>query len=206
VERWQKLEIASKVIAAVFVPLAIGWAGNQISLANKQKDSETKFVELATAVLNNAPSASQPEDSKSLRKWAVEVINKYSGVPMSAETKDALVRTTALPLPAPAGTPRATQDEPDSQGTWGVVFGGDRTLAEARHETTVTAPAMGIGEGAVFRRQGSFRSVKVFVNRAEAEDALGKAKAQRSSSYIVNMGKWCPSSTERDGYYECSVP
>ena len=201
---WQKLEIASKVIAAIFVPIAIGWAGNKISLANQQRDSETKFVELATAVLNKEPLASQPTDSKNLRKWAVDVINKFSGVPMSAETAEALVRTTALPNVN--AKPTAVQEDQELQSTWGVVFGGDRTLAEAKHETTVTAKVMGIGEGIVFRRQGSFRSVKVLVNRAEAEEALGKAKAQRASSYIVNMGKWCPSSVARNGYYECTVP
>lgn len=203
-DRWQKLEIAIKAIAAIAVPLAIAWAGNEISVANKQKDSETKFVELATAVLNKEPSANQSADSKNLRKWAVDVINKFSGVPMSAETAEALVRTTALPTVT--ARPAAVQEEQDSQATWGVVFGGDRTLEDAKHETTVTAKAMGIGEGVVFRRQGSFRSVKVFVNRAEAEDALGKAKAQRASSYIVNMGKWCPSSVDRGGYYECTIP
>lgn len=52
---WQKLEVVSKIAAAILVPLAIGWAGNQISLANKQRDSETKFVELAAAVLNKEP-------------------------------------------------------------------------------------------------------------------------------------------------------
>lgn len=201
---WQKLEVVSKIAAAILVPLAIGWAGNQISLANKQRDSETKFVELAAAVLNKEPPGNQSADSKDLRRWAVDVINKFSGVPMSAKTAEALVQTTALP--APADTQQHAQADSGADGTWGVVFGGDKTLLEAKHETTVTAKSMGIGEGEIFRRQGSFRSVRVFVNRAEAEDALGKAKAQRSSSYIVNMAKWCPTSVERAGYFECAVP
>lgn len=200
---WQKLEAISKVIAAIFIPLAVAYLGNQVASANKQRDTETKFVELATAILSKEPAANQTSEHQNLRKWAVDVINRFSGVPMSSETAQALVQTTALPQVTP---PAAAAAPSDPAGTWGVVFGGDSTLEAARHEATVTAKAMGIGEGQIFRRQGSFRSVGVYVSRPEAEDALGKAKAVRKSSYVVNMSTWCPSSEQKAGYFECAVP
>ena len=203
-DRWQKIEIASKVAAAVLIPLTVAYLGNQVASSNKQRDSETKFVELATAILAKEPGSNQTPESKSLRKWAVDVINRFSGVPMSEATVDALIQTTALPQVMPAGA--AAVESSDAAGTWGLVFGGDTTLESARFEATKTAERMGIGQGEVFRRSGSYRSVKVFVSRADAEDALGKARAVRPSSYVVNMSTWCPTSEQRSGYFECRAP
>lgn len=202
-EGWQKLEVVSKVVAAILIPLAVAYLGNQVATSNKQRDSETKFVELATAILSREPGASQTQENKSLRRWAVDVINRFSGVPMSEATVEALIQTTALPqvTPVVAATPAQ-----DPAGTWGVVFGGDTTLESAKHEVTKTAERMGIGQGEVFRRAGSFRSVKVYVSRSEAEDAVGKARAVRPSSYVVNMSTWCPTSEPKQGYFECSAP
>jgi hypothetical protein len=135
-----------------------------------------------------------------LRTWAVSVIDKFSGVPMPTATADALIKSTSLPAVNQPVEPT------DSEGTWGLIFGGDSTVQAAKQEVTVTAQKMGIGEGSIFRRAGSFRSVKVFESRSAAEDALGKARVVRPSSYLVNMTKWCPTSTDRGGYYECSVP
>ena len=202
-EGWQKLEVLSKVAAAVLIPLAVAYLGNQVATANKQRDSETKFVELATAILNKEPGAHQTPESKNLRKWAVDVINRFSGVPMSEATAEALIQTTALPQLTPAA---AAAPAHDPAGTWGVVFGGDTTLESAKHEVTKTAERMGIGTGEVFRRAGSFRSVKVFVSRSEAEDVVGKARVVRASSYVVNMSTWCPTSEPKTGYFECSAP
>ncbi len=202
-DTWQKIEVMSKVIAAVFIPVAVAFLANEVATANKQRDSETKFVELATAILSKEPAAKQSTDSTSLRKWAVEIINKFSGVPMPQETAQALIQTTALPQTSGAST--ATQTYPDPEGTWGLIFGGDTSLEAAQHEVTKTAASMGIGSGTIFRRAGSFRSVKVFVSRAEAEDALGKARAVRPSSYVVNMSNWCLTSIDRQGYFECST-
>jgi len=198
---WQKLETLSKVCAAVLIPLAIAYLGNQVSAANKQRDSETKFVELATAILAKDPKEAASPESKGLRRWAVAVINKFSGVPFSADTAEALIQSTQLPqvlVQTEVSSPTL-----DPKGTWGVVFGGDTTLDSARHEVTKTAAKMGIGSGEIFRRAGSYRSVRVFVSRVEAEDALGKARVVRPDSYLVNMSAWCPTSHQRSGYFEC---
>ncbi|NCA71546.1 MAG: hypothetical protein EOM91_15955 [Sphingobacteriia bacterium] len=174
---WQKLESISKIIAALMIPLAVAYLGNQVATANKQRESETKFVELATAILANEPHPDQSEESKDLRRWAVAVIDRYSGVPMSRDTAKALIMSTALP------TNPASPSDP--AGTWGLVFGGDTTLDAARHEVTKTAERMGIEQGEIFRRDGSFRSVRVYVSRSDAQAALEKARGVRSSSYLV---------------------
>jgi len=201
---WQKLEVASKVIAAILIPLTVAYLGNQVATSNKQRDSETKFVELATAILTKEPGTNQSTDSKNLRTWAVAVIDRFSGVPMPKETAKAVIESTALPAVTQASQTLAPPADP--AGTWGVVFGGDTTLESAQREVTKTAERMGIGPGEIFRRSGSFRSVRVYVSRAEAEDAAGKARAIRPSSYVVNMNTWCPTSIQKTGYFECSAP
>lgn len=205
-ENWQKLEVLSKVAAAILIPLALAKGANDLSQSNKQRDIEAKFVELSTNILSKEPSPTQSADAKSLRKWAVDVINKFSGVPLSPQAEQSLIEREALPLPPPppAAAPAAAAAATGADVTWGLVFGGDTTLAAATFETTVTAKKMGLQDAAVFRRSGSFRSVKVLANRAEAEDALGRAKVVRESSYLVNMVKWCPTSSLQNGYYECS--
>jgi hypothetical protein len=195
--------VLSKVIAAVLIPLAVAYLGNQVATSNKQRESETKFVELATSILTREPGANQNADSKSLRRWAVAVIDKFSGVPMPQETADALIQSTALP--SVALSPSTMPPPVDPVGTWGVIFGGDTSLEAAQHEVTKTAERMGIGPGEIFRRAGAFRSVKVCLSRTEAEDALGKARSVRPSSYVVNMATWCPTSTPRNGYFECGA-
>ncbi len=79
-DSWQKIEIASKAVAALFIPIALAFLGNQVATSNKQRDSEMKFVELATAILRQDPKTEQTSENRNLRLWAVEVINRYSGV------------------------------------------------------------------------------------------------------------------------------
>lgn len=199
-DNWQKLEVMSKVVAALFIPLAIAVLANNLAATNKQRDSETKFVEIATAILSKEPSPNQTPESKSLRTWAVAVVNKFSGVPMPEATANALIKSTSLPA-----VNQPTQPT-DSEGTWGLIFGSDNTVQAAKQEVTVTAKKIGIDGGTIFRHAGLFRSVKVFESRSAAEDALGKAREVRRGSYLVNMTKWCPTSTAQKDYYECSVP
>jgi hypothetical protein len=88
--------------------------------------------------------------------------------------------------------------------TWGVVYGGDQSLDSARHEIQTIAPKLGLTNAAIYYRQGSYRSVATTTDRLQAERLLVKAKERRGDSYIVNMSSWCPSATERAGYFECS--
>jgi hypothetical protein len=88
--------------------------------------------------------------------------------------------------------------------TWGVVYGGDQTLDSARHEIQTIAPKLGLTNAAIYYRQGSYRTVATTKDRLQAERLLVKAKERRRDSYIVNMSTWCPSATERAGYFECS--
>jgi len=87
---------------------------------------------------------------------------------------------------------------------WGVVYGGDTDLESAQYEVGKMAQKYEITNASIFFRQGSYRSVAIASDRSEAEQLLFKAKNRRSDSYIVNMSKWCPRTTPKDGYAECT--
>ena len=74
--------------------------------------------------------------------------------------------------------------------TWGVVFGGDTALADAKHEIKTIASKLGLTNAAIYYGQGSYRSVATTTDRLQAERLLLKAKERRKDSYIVNMSTW----------------
>src|SRR5262249_41033981 len=87
---------------------------------------------------------------------------------------------------------------------WGIVYGGDTTLAGAKYETETIATELGLTGALIYFRQGSFRSVVPVTSRAEAEVMLVKAKERRADAYIVNMSIWCPHVIDQGGYKECA--
>jgi hypothetical protein len=86
---------------------------------------------------------------------------------------------------------------------WGVVYGGDTSLEAAKYEVGAIAQKYEIPNASIFFRQGSFRSVAIASDRADAEQLLAKAKSRRGDAYIVNMNKWCPRTEQKTGYAEC---
>lgn len=170
---------------------------NELAANNKQKETETKLVELATVILSKEAGPTQSAESRNIRKWAVDVINTYSGVPMSTETKVALINTTSLPS--------TNKNAEDSSSTFGVVFGADKTLDEAKHEVIVNTKKVNVDSAEIFLRSGLYRSVAVYANRPNAEEALGKLKQLRKDSFIVDMTKWCPNTTRQAQYFECKL-
>lgn len=193
---WGKIEVISKFTAALLIPLAIAQLGNQVATANKQRDSETKFVELATAILSKEPEKNQSIYSVNLRAWAVDIINKFSGVKMSPATASGLINSIYLPQ-------ALNTYNSDPKGTWGVVFGGDSTLNSAKVEIKRMKNNSKNLAGVIFRREGSFRSVRVETSRPEADSTLENARKIKPDAYIVNMETWCPASDFKTEYFEC---
>lgn len=90
---WEKFKIVNGGLATLAIPAVIAFVGNQFSLSMKEKEVQEKYVELAIRILSETPH----KDKSATREWAVDVVNKYSGVEMSLETEDHLVKSAALP-------------------------------------------------------------------------------------------------------------
>jgi predicted chitinase len=89
---WEMAKTVSSVASAVIIPIVLLIVGNQFSGAIKERELQGKFVELAVSILREKPS----EETRNLRDWATQVINRYSGVPLSAATKKDLIENTPL--------------------------------------------------------------------------------------------------------------
>lgn len=87
---------------------------------------------------------------------------------------------------------------------WGVVYGGDTTLDNARFEVKKMAK-IGIANSHIYFRNGSYRSVVIASSREEAGDILSKIKPKKQDAYIILMRNWCPNAFDKNGYSNCAV-
>ena len=78
---WDKLKIIVTSITAIAIPIVSLIIGNMYTEAIKEKELQIKMVEMAVGVLKetNLPPT---EEYKSLKNWANEIIDRYSGVPL----------------------------------------------------------------------------------------------------------------------------
>jgi hypothetical protein len=93
VDAWERAKSVSSIASAVVIPVVLLWVGNSFTSAIKERELQGKFVELAVQILREEPE----KQALGLRDWATQVLDKYSGIPFSNETKKALVERTPLP-------------------------------------------------------------------------------------------------------------
>ena len=94
----------------------------------------------------------------------------------------------------------------DGAQGFGVVFGGDRNLSEARDQ--VAAAQSVTSSARIYRREGMYRSVAVYSDKAQADAALRAIRGVNRYSrdaYVVKLASWCPAPTSRDDYTECGL-
>jgi hypothetical protein len=87
--RWTSL--IGGLIAKILIPIVIAWVGWSYSSAIKEQEVGATYVKLSLDILEEFPS-NRPQG---LDEWAMDVIDRYSGVPLSAEARRAL---TEVPL------------------------------------------------------------------------------------------------------------
>lgn len=88
----EKVKVFINFMAVILIPIIIGIIGNGYTKAIKEREIQGRFVELAINILSQAPTG----DNHSIRAWATEIIDKYSGVPLSQSTKEDLIEN--LPI------------------------------------------------------------------------------------------------------------
>lgn len=75
-----------KIISVAAVAPSVALAGYLLSADVKVQEVEAKYVELAIGILKEPKNQTEP----SVREWAIDIVNEYSGVEMSETTKNAL--------------------------------------------------------------------------------------------------------------------
>ena len=115
---WDKLRILAQMlasIATVSIPIIVAVVGSQYTQVVKEREVQGRFVELSLDILRTTASDNKSEP---LREWATQVINRYSGVPLSADAQSLLRAGQALPASssAKANPPQAVDiPRPDQE-------------------------------------------------------------------------------------------
>jgi hypothetical protein len=90
---WEKAKALSVIFAALVIPIVIAIIGYFVNASLKEREVQGKFVELAVAILREPVKG----EDRPIRIWATEVVNKYSGVPFSDQTRGVLIDKLSLP-------------------------------------------------------------------------------------------------------------
>lgn len=77
------------IFATILIPLAIAIVGYWVSSAIKESENRVKYIELAIGILEKPPST----DNENIRLWAIEVMDKYSEVPINEKMKLELTKS-----------------------------------------------------------------------------------------------------------------
>jgi hypothetical protein len=78
--RWEGLNAISGFLAALAIPVVLAILGHRYTNALKEREIQGRFVEIAVDILEEPPN---PE-RQGVRRWAIKVVNEYSGVPMDS--------------------------------------------------------------------------------------------------------------------------
>lgn len=91
---WKKIEIVAFALAALATPIIVAFVGHWYSQSMKEREVQCKFVELSVEILRTNPT----EETKNLRDWATQILDKYSGVPITPKTREELVKLGPIPV------------------------------------------------------------------------------------------------------------
>jgi hypothetical protein len=103
-DAWDLAGLIASWTGALIIPIVLGVGGYFLNLALKNRESQTKMVELAIDILKVEPKPNNEED-KALRNWAMDVIDKYSEVKLPQKVRDAL---ESKPLDVTFGPPEGS--------------------------------------------------------------------------------------------------
>jgi hypothetical protein len=166
------------------------------SIISDLKDQNDKLNKALSEVKSHIDNAEVKANIAKLEQLNTQLIASTEKVQVSVAANI----STNAPLVEKMQTPA------DALVTWGVVYGGDKNIDDAKYEVQTIAPKLGLTNATIYYRQGSYRSVATATDRLQAEQLLNKAKQRRKDSYIINISSWCPQATQKDGYFECSSP
>ena len=87
-----QMKTGSAVLSAVVIPVLLAWLGQTYTQAQKERDVQAQFVKIAVDILQSPPTP----DNRNVRDWATQIINRYSGVPLTAEAKRDLIDSVPI--------------------------------------------------------------------------------------------------------------
>lgn len=100
------------LLSAVIIPVLLAYLGSRFTNVQKERDIQAQFVKIAVDILQAPPT----RENKNVREWATQIINQYSGVPLSSEARRDLIENVQISalefgLKYAAKAPSATVDK-----------------------------------------------------------------------------------------------
>lgn len=92
---WDKFQILGNFIALLLVPIVLAIVGYFVDETLKEQETRTEYIKIASSILRDRPSP----DARAMRSWAIEVLKKYSEIPLDQDVVRELEKT-ALPDPS----------------------------------------------------------------------------------------------------------
>ncbi|OPY76447.1 MAG: putative peptidoglycan binding domain protein [Syntrophorhabdus sp. PtaU1.Bin153] len=88
----EKFKTIVTLISAAIIPLVVAFLGNSYTQALKEREVQAQFVKIAVDILQSQPS----EYNRNVREWATQIINRYSGIPLSTEARRDLIEKVPI--------------------------------------------------------------------------------------------------------------
>ncbi len=182
------------------------WKSRLVEADQALKDARASITDLtiqneklSEALIKAQAMINDPAETEKL----TELQEENSRLKLTSEKIEASVQAT---ITSNATLVEKAQTSIGTASQWGVVYGGDTTIAGAQYEAGPVAKKLGLPNTGIYLRQGSYRSVALASSRAEAEQLLYLARSRRSDAYVVDMSRWCPQSTRKADFHECLQP
>lgn len=83
----ERLKVVSTLLATVFIPVVLGLVGHWYTAALKDREIQSRYIELAINILNEEPS----DQNKKVRSWAARIIDKYSEIKIGEAEEEILM-------------------------------------------------------------------------------------------------------------------
>ena len=91
--KWEEpAKVIINGIALVLIPIVLACISNTFADSLKEREIQGRFVELSVEILKEEPTPQR----KGIRNWAIEIINKYSGVPFSDTAVEQLIENIPI--------------------------------------------------------------------------------------------------------------
>lgn len=84
----------SGLLAAVVIPVVIAVVGQAYTRAIREREIQGRLVELAIGILKEKPN----EENRELRRWAVDVVDRFSGVKFLKKARTDLIERIPFPV------------------------------------------------------------------------------------------------------------
>lgn len=125
-------------VATVLIPLVVTAAAQMSGVFQKSRELDIKMIELGVGILRAGP---QETGAKGARGWAVDVVEKYSGVTFTNQARTELINSALPVVVSSTQAPTVSSEETTAASGWVAVgFPGSTNPSDQNFTTLTGAP------------------------------------------------------------------